>query len=108
MTFVNASIPQASTLGTPSYAVAERLGLVSSAAGLVAWDIFDAFLSPGDLILQMTWRDRAAADAFDATFQLNDGARLRLVRVVRDYGMYDRREAPQFYPDALGKSTLHA
>jgi hypothetical protein len=21
------------------------------------------------------------------------------VRVVRDYGMFDRREAPQYYPD---------
>lgn len=29
---------------------------------------------------------------------LPDGARLRRVRVVRDYGMFDRREAPQFYP----------
>ena len=27
------------------------------------------------------------------------GARLRRVRVVRDYGMFDRREAPQYYPD---------
>ena len=24
--------------------------------------------------------------------------RLRRVRVVRDYGMFDRREAPQYYP----------
>jgi len=109
VTFVNASIPQASTLGTPScYAVAERLGLISSAAGLVAWDVFDAFLSPGDFILQLTWRDQAAANAFEATLELNDSARLRRLRVVRDYGMYDRREAPQFYPDALGRSTLHA
>jgi hypothetical protein len=30
---------------------------------------------------------------------LPDGARLRRVRVVRDYGMFDRREAPQYYPD---------
>jgi hypothetical protein len=26
------------------------------------------------------------------------GSRLRHVRVVRDYGMFDRREAPQYYP----------
>jgi hypothetical protein len=31
---------------------------------------------------------------------LRDGARLRRVRIVRDYGMHDRREAPQYYPDA--------
>jgi hypothetical protein len=28
--------------------------------------------------------------------------------VVRDYGMFDRREAPQFYPDANGRETRHA
>jgi hypothetical protein len=39
---------------------------------------------------------------------LQDGARLRRVRVVRDYGMFDRREAPQFYPDAKGAATRHA
>jgi hypothetical protein len=29
------------------------------------------------------------------------GAKLRhrKVRVVRDYGMFDRREAPQYYPE---------
>jgi hypothetical protein len=25
--------------------------------------------------------------------------RLRVVRVIRDYGMFDRRETPQYYPD---------
>jgi hypothetical protein len=24
---------------------------------------------------------------------------LRTVRIVRDYGMFDRREAPQYYPE---------
>jgi len=27
---------------------------------------------------------------------------------VRDYGMYDRREAPQHYPDASDRQTLVA
>jgi hypothetical protein len=26
-------------------------------------------------------------------------ARLRRVRVIREYGMFDRHETPQFYPD---------
>jgi len=30
---------------------------------------------------------------------LREGARLRRVRVIRDYGMFDRREAPQYYPE---------
>jgi hypothetical protein len=36
---------------------------------------------------------------------LQDGARLRRVRVVRDYGMFDRREAPQYYPDIMRSNT---
>jgi hypothetical protein len=29
------------------------------------------------------------------------------MRIVRDYGKYDRREAPQYYADAKGGKTLH-
>jgi len=29
--------------------------------------------------------------------------RLRRIRVVRDHGMYDRREAPQYDPQALDR-----
>jgi len=88
--------------------VAEWLGLAPDAQGLVAWDVFDAVLTPGDIILLMSWRDHAAAEAFEAAVALKDGVRLRRVRVVRDYGMFDRREAPQFYPDAKGKETRHS
>jgi hypothetical protein len=28
--------------------------------------------------------------------------RQRRIRIVRDYGRFDRREAPQFYPDVKG------
>jgi hypothetical protein len=42
-------------------------------------------------------RDYSAADAFRTTVTLHGNARLREVRVVRDYGMYDRRES-QYYP----------
>ena len=50
----------------------------------------------------------AAAEGFEGMASLQEGARLRRVRVVRDYGMFDRREAPQFYPDAPGRPTLHS
>ena len=88
--------------------LARRLGLPPGAPGLVAWDVFDAVLTPGDLILVLTWRDRTAAEALATPASLQDGTRLRQVRVVRDYGMFDRREAPQYYPDAKGAPTLHA
>ena len=77
---------------------AKWLGLVPEASGLVEWDVFDAVLTPGDVILLMSWRDQSAAEAFEGSMSLPDGARLRRVRIVRDYGMFDRREAPQYYP----------
>ena len=51
------------------------------------------------MILLMSWRDHAAAEAFEGALALPEGARLRRVRVVRDYGMFDRRKAPQYYPE---------
>jgi heme-degrading monooxygenase HmoA len=81
-------------------AVARWLGLAPDAPGLVAWDVFDAVLTPGDVIVLLCWRDQPAAEAFEDTVSLQDGARLRRIRVVRDYGMFDRREAPQYYPEA--------
>jgi heme-degrading monooxygenase HmoA len=89
-------------------AVAQSLGLAPRASGLVAWDVFDAVLTPGDIILLLSWRSQADAETFEHAASLPEGARLRHVRVVRDYGMFDRREAPQYYPDAPGADTLHS
>jgi len=85
--------------GASAEQVAGWLGLNPDATGLLSWDVFDAVLTPGDVILLLSWRDHEAADAFRQTSTLPDGARLRQVRVVRDYGMYDRQENPQYYPD---------
>jgi hypothetical protein len=85
---------------TDAQRVAEWLSLKTNAKGLVAWDVFDAVLTPGDVILLASWRDNAAAEAFERSVSLQDGMRFRRIRVVRDYGMFDRREAPQYYPDA--------
>ena len=76
---------------------AEWLGLEHESAGRVAWDVFDAVLTPGEAILLENWRDRAAADAVG---RRPEGQRQRIVRIVRDYGMFDRREAPQYYAPA--------
>lgn len=88
--------------------VAGWLGLKPADAGLVAWDVFDAVLAPGEIILLSTWRDRHAAERFGQRVALGSGKRFRAVRVIRDYGMFDRREAPQYYPDAKGAETRHA
>jgi heme-degrading monooxygenase HmoA len=99
VTLIDAKRPlEAVKTATPEQ-VAQWLGLKTGAAGLVSWDVFDAVLSPGTIILLLSWKDRAAAEAFEGTTTWPEGRRLRQVRVVRDYSMRDRREAPQYYPE---------
>jgi heme-degrading monooxygenase HmoA len=81
-------------------AVARQLGFVTGAPGLAGWDVFDAVLTPGEAMLLTSWRDEAAVKAFEKDLNLSEGTRLRRVRIVRDYGMFDRHEAPQYYPPA--------
>jgi heme-degrading monooxygenase HmoA len=84
-------------LSTPS-SLAAWLGWPVPAEGLVDLDVFEAVLTPGDFILLSTWRDDAGAQSFERTAPPATGARVRRARVIRDYGMFDRREAPQYYP----------
>lgn len=76
----------------PPEALARDLGLDPASPGLAGWDVFEAVLTPGDCLLL---RSGAAAAA-------GDDAALRRIRVIRDYGMTDRREAPQRFPDEAG------
>ncbi len=80
--------------------IARWLGLAPQAPGVMSWDVFDAVLTPGDVIVMITWRDHTAAENFERTLPMSRDRRLRRIRVVRDYGMFDRREAPQYYPAA--------
>jgi heme-degrading monooxygenase HmoA len=80
---------------------ANALGLDADAAGLVAWDVFDAVFAPGNPILLRTWRDNKSAAA--AAPPVISGIRHREIRIVRDYGMFDRRESPVFYPETVRK-----
>ena len=76
--------------------IAARLGGVDiSNPGLGDWDVFESITQPGKFILLTSWRDGAAAEG-----SLHGGPdiRHRCVRVIRDYGMFDRAEAPQYYP----------
>ena len=83
--------------------VARSLGLDTQAPGLVAWDVFDALLSPGEIIVAATWRDQDAAQAFERESAQPSDVRLRHIRVIREYGMFDRREAPQYFEEAQRK-----
>lgn len=86
----------------PSNVVAcsQFLGLdIYSGDALVGWDVYDAVLNPGDLCLMLIWKDCSAVGYFEGgeRILLPDTHRVRHVRVVRDYTMLDRREAPQYF-----------
>lgn len=81
-----ASDDLAATLGVPAVGT----------QGLVDHESFASIYVPGKLLLLAGWRDAAAASAW--TPRPGAGLRHRQVRVVRDYGLHDRREAPQYYP----------
>lgn len=71
------------------------LGLDPLTAGLVAWDAFDSITTPGKVLVLLSWRDVGTVIAPPSQA---DGMRVRAVRIIRDYGMFDRRESPQYYP----------
>ena len=97
LTVIDARRPAESIAHSSPDAIAKSMGLDTSAAQPVAWDVFDAVLTPGDLLLLISWKTEADATAFERAARLPEGARSRRIRVVRDYGMYDRREAPQYH-----------
>jgi heme-degrading monooxygenase HmoA len=86
-------------LRTPQQVAAE-LGLDEKAEGLLSWDIFQGVLAPGELILLRCWGDATAASNGTAAVAGSLEMRARSVRVIRDYGKYQRFEAPQYYPAA--------
>jgi hypothetical protein len=68
-------------------------------ADLIDYDVFASIYNKGKFALLASWRDRFAAERFKPLSRIGvAGARHRVVRVVRDYGMFDRRESPQYYP----------
>ena len=99
ITLINSKVPveQGPLDEAEATCLAKQLGLRTDASGLVEWDIFDSVLEPGNPILLQAW-----ADPHDAASIPPDGQkelRHREIRVIRDYGMFDRRENPQYYPD---------
>ncbi|WP_428483453.1 antibiotic biosynthesis monooxygenase family protein [Rhodopila sp.] len=69
--------------------------------GLLGSDTFDSLTRPGDGLNLTSWRDLVAAQAGLAAMQ----GRHRVVRVIRDYGMFVREEAPQYYPPVGSRQT---
>jgi heme-degrading monooxygenase HmoA len=80
--------------------LAAKVGLDKRAKGLVDHEIYESIYNPGKLLLLATWRAAEDARQWTPVATENLGTlRHRRVRVIRDYGMMDRYEAPQFYPE---------
>jgi heme-degrading monooxygenase HmoA len=91
--------------GVTATALPDWLRLDREAKDLVDHDVFASIYNKGKLALLASWRNRPAAEQFAPALGASpDQLRHRLVRVVRDYGMFDRRESPQYYP-AIGDGT---
>ncbi|MBV9395427.1 MAG: antibiotic biosynthesis monooxygenase [Methylobacteriaceae bacterium] len=74
------------------------LRLDEAAAGLVEHETFESIYNPGKLLLLAGWGEAAPANAWTPASQPDVQWRHRQVRIIRDYSMRDRREAPQYYP----------
>jgi heme-degrading monooxygenase HmoA len=71
-------------------------------SGVLDQELFESIYNPGKMLLLTSWKDAAAASAWRPAIREGYELRHRQVRIIRDYGMLDRREAPQFYPPVEG------
>ena len=95
LTFAN----EAERVAAVAHQIAALEAISGSAAAPIEFDAFDSIYQPTKACLLLSWRsagdaqawrhDRAAAPIVE---------RRRIVRVIRDYGMRRREEAPQYHP----------
>ena len=86
-----------------------QLGLDLTNGAIVQHDVWASIYNPGKLALLVAWTDAKAADAWSPKrIEGIDELRHRRIRIVRDYGRFDRREAPQYYPDVKDRETRDA
>ncbi len=61
--------------------------------GLLGQEVFEGITVPGSRLVLLHWQDPAACSGWAGV----GGERRRDVRIVRDYTLTDRREAPQYF-----------
>lgn len=83
--------------GTTAATLPDSLSLDPRRTDLIDYDVFASIYNAGKLALLVSWSGRPSAEGFCAATSAR--RRHRIVRVVRDYGMFDRRESPQYYPE---------
>jgi heme-degrading monooxygenase HmoA len=91
---------EGSSLGAGSSLLPAYLGLDQTTEALVDHEVYESIYNPGKLLVLASWRSADAAQRWTPSRPDQVASlRHRRVRVIRDYGMFERREAPQFYPE---------
>jgi heme-degrading monooxygenase HmoA len=82
---------------TETTAPGAELAVDAGSEGLVDQELYESITTEGKRLLLVSWRDAESA----ARWRPSPGGKFRhrQVRIIRDYGLFDRREAPQFYPE---------
>jgi heme-degrading monooxygenase HmoA len=75
-----------------------------NAEGFVESDMFESISTPGKRIILAGWRDAQSARE-ERNVQQDERQRHREVRIIRSYGMFDRVETPQYYPEVQPSTT---
>jgi len=87
---------------TPAEAAANPAGdaaalLGADGAGALEHEAFESIYAAGKLLLLQSWRDPKTAERWVPRAVAGYALRHRRVRIIRDYGLVDRREAPQYF-----------
>jgi heme-degrading monooxygenase HmoA len=83
--------------GLESADLGAALGLRAGMQGVVEHETFAGINDPNTTLLLASWIDAAVGKLWRSVAHHGD-IRHRAVRIIRGYGMNDRREAPQYHP----------
>ena len=73
---------------------------VNEGMELIDQEAVESIYHSHKILLLASWRGADAAKSWSPTrLDAATLVRHRHVRIIRDYGMFDRREAPQFFPE---------
>jgi len=93
--------PKATFAAHPD-SILSRLACDIDAEGLADFDVFESIYNPGKMVLLTSWKTAEdSARWTPTTFADVAELRHRRVRNVRDYGMFERREAAQYFPGVV-------
>jgi heme-degrading monooxygenase HmoA len=89
--------------GAGNDALAAYVGLPTvETSRIVSHEAFTGITDPAKSLLLVSWGHRNAGERWRPSTTGRIDIRHRSVRIIRDYGMHDRREAPQYYRAVTG------